>query len=643
MWEKIYNYFVKVCNEEKENFILWIPIFFGFGIFVKYNFNVYCFFKYLYIFLLSLFIFLSIKRKKINYCLIYLLFLAFGYVLGYLSIKANDLPIINEKLGLCTVYGTVYSEQKVLVGEQYKTEIIVNVDKIFIQDKNEFLDKSQTPKKLKIRLDEYIENVNFSKSEIEAVLFPIGEQKLFSSFNTRQYNYFKNIGGVGYKGVIIKNPQNIRITIKQKIDRFRYNFANKIISDRNSISSGIIATLLTGQKNLANKNAVEYMNFAGLSHLLAISGIHMMTLIGFVFCITKWILLHFEGFALKYNVYKISAGFSLIFNFLYLMLSGFSVSAVRAYIMSSLLLLSMIVNRFNDSKRTVMFVMFIMLLISPQSVLSVGFQLSFISVISIISSVQHYNEARRNRERTLFSNTKLYRFLDYTWLSFIISLTAEGATTPISIFYFNNYTFYNVFTNVVAEPLITFFGLPLSIIATLFYFVKLDKIFVVLATYSVDIVLIMSEYVTKIPTAVMFIRSPNIYVMFLTILGILWLSLWKTKIRRIGYIFYIIGAVIFCFQKVPDVIIDKTEQSIYFKGNTGKVYAYQPSISSGRSIAQKMERGNYINITRQYKYKNYLYFYKKNKEIKIDLNNFDFYTIDNIKTRRENSLILLYL
>ena len=67
--------------------------------------------------------------------------------------------------------------------------------------------------------------------------------------------------------------------------------------------------------------AIEYMNYSGLAHLLSISGLHMMTLIGIMFFISKWILLRFEYIALNYNVFKISSIISLVIRSIVLFIS----------------------------------------------------------------------------------------------------------------------------------------------------------------------------------------------------------------------------------------------------------------------------------------------------------------------------------
>lgn len=651
--KKLINNFLFLKNffqKEKNNFILWYPIFFVLGIYIKFESSFILKYILSFFLIISSFYYFFLRNKKhkktiINFLLkqilIFLIFIILGYIRTSFVIKKYNFPVIKKYLGKCTIYGNIEKEKLTLLNDNsYKKEIVIKVDRIVLNNKNIF-PKKDTPKKILVRLSNSEEQIFLGDVIVESSVFPFRDKKFESDFDLKKHYYFQEIGGLGYKGKIIKNTKNNKLNFIQIIDNFRNTLALRIINIGDKKSSSIIATLLTGQKNLADKESVNNMNYSGLSHLLAISGLHMMTLIGFIFFIVKWILLRFEIIAIKYNVFKISAFVSLLFNFLYLLLSGMSVSAIRAYIMNFILLFSLIINKFNDSLRSVTFVMLCMTFINPYAIFNVGFQLSFISVISITSVVAYYNSTR-NKEKTIFSNFWLTKIYNYFITSLVVSLTAEAATTPLSIYSFNNYTFYNVFTNVFATPIVSFAVLPLSIISVFFYFFNLEYLCIRPASYLMSIVLKLSEFIVKIPNSIMFIRSPNFSSMFLMLTGILWFTLWKSKIRKFGYFIYFFGLISIFLQKQPTLIIDKEDKSIYFKQNKKEVLVYNPKMFNVYNVIKKLETDKFIDITLKYKNDKIAVFKKNNKIYKVNLKTLHFYNDNNYKIAYKNKILFIY-
>ncbi|MBO4956266.1 MAG: ComEC/Rec2 family competence protein [Rickettsiales bacterium] len=640
-FKKLQNYFIN----EIDNYVLWLPIFFIIGIIGQFYLK---YFNYKILISFLIFILCYFVNKKYYYLRlinIIIIFILCGYIRTYYFVKHHTYNTINYPLGFVKVYGKIEKEiiNKTSKGS-YNKEIIVKVDKIKQIKTNKYLEN--IPKKLKIRLKNLDTKVYLSDVILTTVIFPLQDKYFESDFNFKEYMSFKEIGGIGYKGEIIFNKQTEKnLSFKQKIDILRNNIAQKIIQTRKAESTSIIAVLLTGQKNLADKQAMEYMNYSGLAHLLSISGLHMMTLIGLSIIIIKWLLLRTEYFALNYNIFKISATISLIINFVYLLLSGSSISAIRAYIMSVILLISIIIGRFNTSLRSVMFVMFIILLIKPYSIFDAGFQMSFMAVIGLISIIEYYYSYKYNKDQTLTNKHFSGNISQYFILGFITSLVAECATTPFSIYNFNNYSFYNIFANSFLTPLVSFIVLPLGLISMFLYIFNLEWITIIPASYVMDLVLYVSKFITEIPHSVMFVRSPNLLSMFLMIFGFLWFCLWKEKWRHFGIVLYLVGLLILPFQKEFDIVIDHTDKMVIMV-DKDKLYVYNPNKYKMKKILRKFGKTKYVNINTNIKQcnKNYcttiinknniIIFIKDNKLITINKDNLT--TRDNFEMKIQN-------
>lgn len=598
---------LELFQNEKNNYILWLPVVFIFGIILRFRLEESL--KILNIFLmiaLILLILVSVRTRKIitRMTAITVIFVIVGYIRTDFIIEKYNFPIIKKPTGRVKITGTVEKEI-ININKNKRTtkDIIVLVEKIESFDKK--FEKSETPKKLQIRLINADEKVYLGNIILTAQVFPIENKTLPSSFDKRRYLYFKGIGGLGYKGKVIQNDKiNGRMSIEQKINSLRLKIAKRIIEIRpESKSSGIVAILLTGQKNLADKEAIENMNLSGLSHLLSISGLHMMILIYFTTLITKWILLRFEAVANKYNVFKLSALVSLIINFFYLLLSGANVSAVRAYLMSIILLFSIVLGRFNTGLRSVMFTMLFMVFLEPYVIYMPGFQLSFLAVIILVAVIEYYYKIKYY-EANLFDIGNYYsmnnisifnKVTEYFKLSFILSLAVECATTPFSVYNFNNYSFYNILVNSFLTPVVTFFVLPLSIISLILMPIKLDFLAVLPATYGMDIVLWFSNFIVNLPKSVMFIRSPNSFSLFFMIFGILWFCLWCSKLRKFGILLYGIGLIILFFQKTPDIIIENKNKTIFFFDED--FYVLNPDKYKTKEIIKKFGKVKYFDLS----------------------------------------------
>lgn len=649
----IFNYIVCCFNKEKDNHVLWLPLFFIIGIILRFNVvrNVDYFSKIFLILFFICILFYLVKNYFIKSISILLIFLSFGYLRTNSYIKKYNLPIIEYPLGKVKIIGTVEKEivNKTKQNETIK-DIIVLVDKIEVTEQSNITFANdlyfKNPRKLKIRLSNSDQEVHMNFIVLTAFVFPIKEKSLYSEFDKKRYLYFQQIGGLGYRGeIIFNNKEHVKLTIKQKIDNLRFYIANKVINVRkNSKSTGIISILLTGQKNLADKQTIENMNYSGLAHLLSISGLHMMILITCTSFLIRWFLLRFERISLKYDIFKISVFGSLIINFLYLLLSGSNISAVRAYIMSVILLLSVIIGRFNTGLRSVMFVMFLISFIKPYIIFFAGFQMSFMAVIALISTIENYNNYLVRNNRTYFDNFESNKYIEYFKISLILSFAVECATTPFSVYNFNNYSFYNVLINCIVTPLMSFFILPLSLLSLFLIPFNLEFITILPASYLMDIIIYISNFIVKMPHSVMFIQSPNNFNFCLMIISLFWYFLWSTNCRRIGIYVYIFSLFLMFTQKKPDVIIDNKDNMILFFDNKNEIYVLHPNIYKIMSLIKKFGKQNYYDLDKKglngclSKNKdcssvvvngNEIYFYKNNHYIGILKTNNKFIIINN--------------
>lgn len=215
------------------------------------------------------------------------------------------------------------------------------------------------------------------------------------------------------------------------------------LSDENA---ALLAAVIWGYKNDIPDTVRECFSAAGLSHMLAVSGLHM-GIIAFVL----WLLFY----PLRYTPLRGVRGVvTIILLWGYAFVTGLSPSVVRACVMATFVGVAQLLNRRNSTLNALFGSATFVLVVAPQQLFDVGFQLSYAAVIGIVLLAPHIDVARRMECR--------YALL--TWISGLlsVSLAAQAATAALVAFYFHYIPVWGLLANVLLVPL-----LPLPICTAL--------------------------------------------------------------------------------------------------------------------------------------------------------------------------------
>ncbi|WP_194529514.1 ComEC/Rec2 family competence protein [Zobellia roscoffensis] len=198
----------------------------------------------------------------------------------------------------------------------------------------------------------------------------------------------------------------------------------------------IIQALLLGQRNdISEETYTDYKN-AGAVHILAVSGLH----IGILLVLLQFLLRPMErlprGKTLKlFLVVLLLWGFAL--------LSGFSASVVRAVTMFSFVAYSMYLNRPKNTFNILALSMFfILLVINPNLLFQVGFQMSYAAVLAIVWLYPLL-------QKLWFPKKKMVRKI---WQLLSVSIAAQLGVLPISLFYFHQFPGLFFISNLLIVP-----------------------------------------------------------------------------------------------------------------------------------------------------------------------------------------------
>lgn len=273
--------------------------------------------------------------------------------------------------------------------------------------------------------------------------------------------------GLALTGFAIARPELLVLeTEPDRIERafmaWRWRLAEHIRSTAGERTGGVAAALLTGDRSGVGAEDAEALRLSGLGHILAISGLHMALLAGAVYFAARLAFAAIEPYARARDPRKPAALIALGAAAAYLVVSGASVSTQRAFVMAAVVLIGVMLDRRAFSIRSLALAALVVLLLAPESVIEVGFQMSFAAVAALIASFDLWQRLRDppTGERTWFTRARGTFFgLAAT------SLIAGSATGAFAAFHFQRLAAYGFFANLAAMPVFTFWVMPTGVAA----------------------------------------------------------------------------------------------------------------------------------------------------------------------------------
>jgi competence protein ComEC len=217
----------------------------------------------------------------------------------------------------------------------------------------------------------------------------------------------------------------------------------------------IINALLLGQRQDMDKDTTANYTNAGVVHILAISGLHFTVL----FFIFNLLLKPLERLGKSGRLLKLIGILSLLWGFA--LVSGLSASVVRSVVMFSFIGIGQYFNRNSNIYNSIAVSALVLLLIKPNFIFDVGFQLSYIAVLSIVWLQPLYKEVKVSK----------YRVVNYIADTVLISLIAQIGVLPLSLYYFNQFPLLFLVANIVVIPLSTLV-LVLGLVVLAFNFIN---------------------------------------------------------------------------------------------------------------------------------------------------------------------------
>ena len=353
--------------------------------------------------------------------------------------------------------------------------------------------------------------------------------------NPHQFDYKKYMQSLGVyyqiegsKNEILHISQGSR-TLKGVAEQSRRYLISKLKETPiTSNERSIIEALVLGQRRNIDTETYKEYAAAGAIHILAVSGLH----VGIIFLILSKVFSPLEYLMRYGNIIK--SILIIIFLWGFAFLAGLSPSVIRAVTMFTFYAFATLINRPSNSFNTLSLSFFALLLINPNWLFHVGFQLSYLAVFFII----WVQPTLRNLYRPKYKIDKLF------WDILTVTIAAQLGIAPLSIYYFHQFPGLFIVSNLVILPFLTLllgYGIMVVILAGLSLlpdYLAIGYNFLLKALNNFIHWVAQKDAFLFKEISMSFLKMLGLYLFIISI--IFW---WREKQKRV--IFSVLGSLIF--------------------------------------------------------------------------------------------------
>lgn len=419
-----------------------------------------------------------------------------------------------------------------------------------------------------------------------AILQPPPSPSLPGGYDFARKAWFEQIGAVGFAlGAVRATETPESSSWRIALAQLRLDITSRILSglETEDVIGPVAAALMTGERRAIPEAALASMRDSGLAHLLAISGLHIGLVAGLLFFAVRLGLALIEPVALRYPIKKYAALTAILGAFAYLLISGATIPTQRAFLMVSIVMFAVMIDRTAISMRLVALSAMAVLLFAPESLLSASFQMSFAAVVGLVA-VYEAAAPRMTalRQRGGLLGSRIGLFVAATLLT---TLVASLATAPFAIYHFNRIALYGLLANLVAVPVMAMWIMPFGIVSFLLMPVGLEYLGLAPMGWGISVVLWIADSVAGLPGSVALVPSMTTTGLAVLSIGGVWFCVMRGTIRLYGLPVLAAGLASLLTVTAPDILVNRDGDLVAVNLGEGRVVM---SPGSGNSFERDM-------------------------------------------------------
>ncbi len=504
------------------------------------------------------------KISKINFYILIgvVLFYSLGafQVYYFNNIKINELSDYTDKP--VEIHGYVYS-----LPEIKDDKVIYRISTQWIKNKGES-HKIKSIILLTTLKDKNLKIIDYGSQVIVKgkLNIPRGQTNPMG-FDYRKYLAQNGISATvfaRYYNISIEEGINENILVKTGF-LIRERIVNVIKASLPQQQAGLLNGMLIGYRKDLSDEVEKAFSDAGLTHIMAVSGANIAFIVSPLVFLFK-----------KLKIKRLFANLIIIFILiLFVFVTGFEPSVLRAVIMGIVILAGQIIRRDTDIYTSISFAAILLLVMNPLNLFNIGFQLSFGATLSLVLFYKNI--------KNKISIKYLPKFLSDTIAA---TLAAQVGVLPITVYFFNKVSVISIISNIIVVPiteLITIIGSLMAVLGQIN--ILFSQVLGYINLVFLSFVLYVTKITSEIPFATIQLTTPSILLIIIYYIGVLFF-LWYKPAKRVAiqkeYYFAVIALLI--------LIISIR---LVLPGNLEVVFL---DVGQGDSALIKTERGKTVLI-----------------------------------------------
>lgn len=307
-------------------------------------------------------------------------------------------------------------------------------------------------------------------------------QRNYGGFNYREYLKTKNVYGI----VTCKKTEVLAQNQLDRISMFANATQNSIIKQVNTVDNGdtgglLIGILLGNKDSISEEIQTDFKN-SGLSHLLAVSGLHVnYVILAIVFALNK----------IRLNK-RLASTITIVIIIFFMYITNFTESVVRAGTMGIIALGAQVLYRKQDTLTSIALSLLIILVENPYKLFSIGLQLSYAGTLGIVIFYPKF----KKRMKDIIA----------------VCLSAQILIFPIILIHFNLFSTHFLLANILASPLagiVIILGFTFVLIS--FISIKLSMVIYLPLKLLLKLLILINYFVSNLPFSTILLKTPYLF------------------------------------------------------------------------------------------------------------------------------------
>ena len=565
------GWLVRQLEAEQERWFLWLPVMFGAGIALYFLLPEEPWLSAAMLPVVAvLAVHLTLVRGGVAALMTGALLAAtVGIAAGKLRTEAMRAPVLERQIGPVDVHGFVeLIEPRATKGQRLTIRVTA-------------LDKHEADARpYRVRVRTVTEAAALEPGDtvrLKATLSPPPGPALPGDYDFARAAWFQALGAVGYATaapVIVTGLAEPPLSLRAiaAVARVRQAIGRRVLAALPGQTGAIANALITGERGGIAEATNQAFRASGLFHILSISGLHMVIMAGAVFFSIRLLLAAIPAIALSYPIKKWAAAGAMLGAFGYLMISGAAFATVRSYIMISIMLLAVMLDRPALALRNVALAALAILLVWPESLFDPGFQMSFAAVVALVSAYE-WLRGREEERAAVTARGAMRQTLLFFGGIVTSTLIASLAVAPFGIYHFHNTQQFAILANLIAIPICNVVVMPAALAALVAMPFGLEAAPLWVMGWGIEAMVWCAGWVASLPGAVGRVPAIPTPAFVLMIVGGLWCTLWGTRWRLLGLVPIVLGLVLAPTGRRPDALVGRGGALVAVRMDSGQLSA----------------------------------------------------------------------